>query len=297
MDIATLSQQFCDHSNHILGLSPDTIARYRTVIRLLQSGIGINRIDQCTQENVRQFFYRGRAERHWSASTFATYRKSLAVFFRWCVAHRHLPENPVDGIEVPKSPRSLPPKLTRQQALRVLEVAQNYPYPYEFLRHRNHAVLATVLYAGVRKKELQRLKLMDVDLDNRSIFVRRGKGAKDRIVPMDAPLVEILRRYLADRRRLGKTCPEFFTSLNRDMGLTNEGLKRLVKLISRASGVRFTLHGLRHTFATLMLEGGCNLFALSQMMGHSDIKTTTIYLAATADHLRAQMAKHPLNYP
>ena len=60
---------------------------------------------------------------------------------------------------------------------------------------------------------------------------------------------------------------------------------------------RFHLHTLRHTFATLMLEGGCDIFALSKMMGHSDIKTTTIYLAASPQHLRAQIAKHSLSHP
>ena len=63
----------------------------------------------------------------------------------------------------------------------------------------------------------------------------------------------------------------------------------------KSSGIIFSVHKLRHTFATLMLEGGCDIYSLSKMMGHSDIKTTTIYLAASAEHLRSQMTKHPLN--
>ena len=62
-----------------------------------------------------------------------------------------------------------------------------------------------------------------------------------------------------------------------------------------ASRLKFTIHKLRHTFATLMLEGGVDIYSLSKMMGHSDIKTTTIYLSASAEHLRSQMTKHPLN--
>ncbi len=79
------------------------------------------------------------------------------------------------------------------------------------------------------------------------------------------------------------------------MGFTSSGLKRLVGQLKKASGLSFTIHKLRHTFATLMLEGGCDIFSLSKMMGHSDIKTTTIYLSATAEHLRSQITKHPLN--
>ena len=69
----------------------------------------------------------------------------------------------------------------------------------------------------------------------------------------------------------------------------------LVEKMRASSGITFTVHKLRHTFATLMLEGGCDIYSLSKMMGHSDIKTTTIYLAASAEHLRTQMTKHPLN--
>src|SRR4029077_7092912 len=77
-------------------------------------------------------------------------------------------------------------------------------------------------------------------------------------------------------------------------GLTDEVLRGLIETLQKSSGLSFTVHQLRHTFATLMLEGGCDIYSLSRMMGHEDIKTTTIYLAASAEHLRAQMTKHPL---
>jgi len=79
------------------------------------------------------------------------------------------------------------------------------------------------------------------------------------------------------------------------MGYTDSGLKRLVEMVARVSKIKFSVHKLRHTYATLMLEGGCDIYSLSRMMGHSDIKTTTIYLSASAEHLRAQINKHPLN--
>ncbi|NBS69432.1 hypothetical protein EBT31_11045, partial [bacterium] len=176
-----------------------------------------------------------------------------------------------------------------------LETAANMPYPYKFLKYRNHAIFATFLYTGLRKQELLGLKFSDVDLENRSIFVRQGKGSKDRIVPMGGALAMILDRYLLERRRLNKSCPEFFTSLNRNVGFTGTGLKRLVEKMNQASGIKFSAHKLRHSFATMMLEGGCDIYSLSRMMGHSDIKTTTIYLAATAEHLRGQIIKHPLD--
>jgi site-specific recombinase XerD len=294
MDLDTLSAQFCDHSKHIRGYAPGTIQRYRIAIRLLQVGAGISQIGECTEAKVREFFYHGRSKRHWSSATYIAYRNSLAVFFRWCVKQQHLPASPISELELPRLVKRLPQGLARQEAERMLEQVRNYPWPYEFQRHRNVAILATVMYAGLRKSEL--LHLMLADVTHETIFVRQGKGGKDRKIPVNACLTGTLTRYLVDRSRLRKTCPEFFTSLNRDMGLTDQGLKGLVISVRQVTGQDFHLHTLRHTFATLMLEGGCDLFSLSEMMGHSDIKTTTIYLGASAEHLRAQMAKHPLNF-
>ena len=94
---------------------------------------------------------------------------------------------------------------------------------------------------------------------------------------------------------MGKTCPEFFVSLHRNCGFTESGMKNLVVQMRKASGLQFSIHKLRHTFATLMIEGGCDIYSLSKMMGHSDIQTTTIYLHSSIDHLKTQMVKHPLN--
>jgi site-specific recombinase XerD len=203
--------------------------------------------------------------------------------------------NPVDEIEIPKPEKKLPKKLTKQDALGLLEIINNYPYDNTFLRYRNYAMFATFIFAGLRKQELLALTNTDVDIENFTIFVRQGKGSKDRVVPISYTLAQSLKKYAEARHKLGRTCPEFFTSSKSNIGFTSDDMKRLVKQISRASGVPFTVHKLRHTFATLMLEGGCDIYSLSKMMGHSDIKTTTIYLSASAEHLRAQMIKHPMN--
>ena len=295
MDILILSQKFCDFSVSIRGYSKDTVRRYRFVINGYRKISGVNDISEVTEDNVRAMFYYGRTERNWSVNTFIVYHKSLLVFFRWCVKQGFMATNPVDGIEMPRLEKRLPSKLTKQTALQLLEVVYNYPYEYKFLRYRNHALFSMFMFAGLRKQELLNLKFTDVDIENLSIFVRQGKGGKDRIVPMSYTLAQSLKKYVDERKRLAKSCPEFFTSLNRNHGFTDTGMKRLVQTMREASGIKFSVHKLRHTFATLMLEGGCDIYSLSKMMGHSDIKTTTIYLYASADHLRSQMMKHPLN--
>lgn len=296
MNIEILIEEYCNYAQLIRGYSKQTIDRYRCVLRNSFKLMGVVVLNGVSENNVRGIFYRGRNERHWSVNTFLVYHKTLLVFFRWCIKQGYMTSNPVADIEVPRLEKRLPPKLSRQTTLRLLEIVYNQPYGYRFLRYRNHAIFATFIFAGLRKQELLNLKYADADLENMTIFVRQGKGQKDRVVPMSHVLAQSLKRYLEERRRLGKTNPEFFSSLRGNHGFTATGLKRLIKNVRGSSGISFTAHKLRHTFATLMLEGGCDIYSLSRMMGHSDIKTTTIYLAASAEHLRSQMMKHPLNY-
>jgi len=295
MDIKIIAHKFYDHSLYIRGYSKETIRRYRQTINFFCAHQNITEIEEIDNNKVKEFFFYGRTQRNWNANSFITYHKSLVVFLRWCVQEKYISENPADDIEIPKLEKKLPPKLTKQDALKLLEVVYNYPYSYQFERYRNYAIFATFIFSGIRSRELLNLKFTDVNIENLSIFIFQGKGSKDRVLPMSYKLAESLKKYLTERQRLNKTCPEFFASLNRNIGFTHTGLKRLVEKIREASGIKFTIHKLRHTFATLMLEGGCDIFSLSKMMGHSDIKTTTIYLAASPEHLRSQMTKHPLN--
>lgn len=277
------------------GYSKATIRRYKYVITLYCRFAKIDHVSDINYDNVRALFFYGRTQRQWKTATFIVFYKSLSVFFKWCIDEKYMDTNPIEGIEKPRLEKRLPPKLTKHDALFLLEIVDNYPYTNKFLRYRNHAMFALFIFAGLRLNELLKLRYTDVDIPNLTVFINQGKGNKDRIVPISAALVQNLEKYLAERKRINKTCAAFFASSTRNCAFTESGMKRLVLKIREASGLQFTIHKLRHTFATLMLEGGCDIYSLSKMMGHSDIKTTTIYLAASAEHLRLQMMKHPLN--
>ncbi|MBS1619701.1 MAG: tyrosine-type recombinase/integrase [Bacteroidetes bacterium] len=295
MDIDFLVRKYCEHLKYIRGLSPATVRVYRVVILLFAKSANVARIEEVTESSLREFFLNGRVQQNWRAYTYIHYYQALNVFFQWCISTRYMAANPLSSIEMPKPEKRLPASLNREKAMKLLEVVFNYPYDYTFLRYRNHAIFCMLVFAGLRRKELINLRLTDIDFDGMSIFVNQGKGSKDRIIPMSFTLAESLKRYLSERKRLNKTCPQFFVSLNRDCGFTYTGLRNLIYIIRKASGIKFSSHILRHTFATLMLEGGCDIFSLSKMMGHTDIKTTTIYLSTSAEFLRSQVIKHPLN--
>ncbi|MEM7085240.1 MAG: tyrosine-type recombinase/integrase [Bacteroidota bacterium] len=294
MTIESALHEFSEYQRYIKGLSPETIKRYKQHVSFFSRFMNITTLGDVSEASVRSYFFKGRTERSWSASTYRTYHMSLHVFFTWCIKRNYLTENHVEKLELPKLPRSIPRGLTNEQAERLLEVVHNYPYRSEFQRIRNYAVYATFIFTGLRRKELLSLTLTDIDLNRQTIFVRRGKGGRDRIIPLTSKLGIILNKYLEARRTTGKTCPEFFTSLKKNDAFTASALKNLTDDIKEVVDFHFTIHGLRHTFGTLMAEGGCDVYSLREMMGHSDIKTTMIYVSASALHIRSQVVKHPL---
>jgi len=294
MEILNLHEKFCQYSTVIKNYRPSTIKWYKERINIFLKITQVKEIEKVTNETILTFFYNGRTQNNWSSSTFINYRKALIVFFKWCVKNKFIGENPFDGLEKPKLEKRLPKHLTIEETFKLLEITQNYPYKYKFLRTRNYAIMAMFIYCGIRANELLHLKYSDIDLENKVISITQGKGAKDRLVPIPSNLIPILKNYLKDRLRLQRNCPEFFTSLYKNIGLTQSGLKRFIEQLKKASKIHFYPHMLRHTFATLMLEGGCDIFSLSKMMGHSDIKTTTIYLSTSIQHLKKEAEKHPL---
>lgn len=294
MNLSELFEEFYQYLVFIRGLRPNTIRRFKSIFNFYLSHTGSQTINELNEPNLMRFFKDGREQRGWSPNTYLNYHKSLNVFCKWCISQGYLKNNPVDVIEAPR-PVSVPRrKLSRVEAEHLLDTVFNYPYPNEFLRYRNHAIFATFLFTGIRKSELTSLMVQDVDLTSLSLYVRNGKGGKSRTIPINLTLATSLRNYLVERNKRGKTCPKFFTSFNRNMGFTNSGFKHLVRKMRKASGVSFNIHILRHTFATLMLESGCDIYSLSKLLGHSEITTTAIYLNSSANHLRKQIMSHPM---
>jgi site-specific recombinase XerD len=295
MSIYILIKKICDNAKYIWSYSSCTTKRYKDILYFFARQMNITSIEEVDEKKVKEFILYGRTERAWEIQTHISYYNTLKVFLRWCVKEGYLEKDPLVNVVCPKPDKKLPQRLSAKQANLLLDTVNNYPYKWNFLRVRNYAILATLIYTGLRKEELLNLKYSDVDVDQLTIFVRLGKGRKDRIIPMTYNLAEALGNYLIERRRLNRTCQEFFVSRVNNIGFDYCSLRRLITQMRKATNLKFTAHSLRHTFATLMVEGGCDIYSLSKMMGHSDIKTTTLYLSATTGHLRSQITKHPLS--
>lgn len=295
-EIERLHARFCDYSQVFKGNSISTIKWFQYDFRQFMRFSGANEIKEINRNVIEDWVLEGKLEKKWVAKTIRLKIQGMSLFLDWCVTQEYIKENPCEKIPRPKVPKRLPKHLSVEEALRLLEWTKHYRYYYKFEKTRAVAIMATFIYTGIRRNELINLKMDDVNLDERIMLIKNGKGGKDRVIPLNFRVIRILEEYLKDRRKHKRMCPYFFTSMREDIKMGDKVLKRLFQKINEKSKTNVYPHLLRHTFATLMLEGGCDLFSLSKMLGHSDIKTTTIYLSTVTSHLKEQAEKHPLDF-
>ena len=295
LPIQDLHRQFCDYSLAVKGNTPRTIKWLKDSHRYFLKRTAVSCVSQISPALIEDYIVRGRIELNWSPRTIRNRIGALKLFLDWCVQRQLIPTNPATTIPLPKLDTLVPKHLSVEQAAELLLWTRNFRYGYHFERARAVAIMSVFIFAGLRAQELLNLNRDDLKFDDRNLLVRCGKGRKDRLIPMNIELSEALLAYLCERDRLNRQHPRLFLSVNRDAPMGYKALQRLVSKLRQASGIYFYPHLLRHTFATLMLEGGADIFAISKMLGHSDIKTTMIYLTATTTHLRSEVGKHPLS--
>lgn len=161
--------------------------------------------------------------------------------------------------------RRLPVWLTEKERDQLLSVEMS---------DRNRAILTTFLYAGLRSNELRMLDVVDIDFDEMTIHVRHAKRGKERLIPLHPEVAVAVEKYLGER----DDGPIFLS--NRGERISNRRLRSMVKMIATRASLKknLHLHALRHTFAVLLKENGEDLETIRDLLGHEDIRTTSIYL-------------------
>jgi integrase/recombinase XerD len=209
----------------------------------------------------------------------------LRSFYRHLRREQILARDPTADLRGPRRSQRLPHVLTRDEVARLLRA----PKGTEPAALRDRALLELLYACGLRASEAIGLELSDVDLQE-AVLRARGKGSKERVVPVGRAAVSALRAYLGrGRPRLATEAADPGLFLNvRGRRLSRQGLYKIVQGHARAVGLedRMSPHTLRHTFATHLLAGGCDLRTLQEMLGHADVATTQIYTHLSADRLR-----------
>jgi integrase/recombinase XerD len=218
----------------------------------------------------------------------------LRVWFKWMTKQNYILHNPASELELPRLGYRLPSVLNSSEAELILQ----QPNVADAVGIRDRAILETLYSTGMRRTELMKIKLPEIDRENGLITIREGKGKKDRVVPIGERALTWLDKYLSEVRPQIVIEPDdgtVFLTSNGEPFSPNH-LSALARAYVEAAqiGKRGACHLFRHTAATLMLEGGADIRFIQQMLGHSKLDTTQIYTHVSVRMLKQiHSATHP----
>ena len=277
------------------GLRPRTRSAYRRDIGRLV--VYLDRLGVSTPEDVRPGVLDDYAahlrDRGLATSSIRRAHSALRAYFGFLAAEDILAEDPTGRVERPVAEKRLPEFLTQDEAARVVEAVDPDSPAY----WRDRAILELLYATGMRVSELTGMSLGDLDAEDGSCLVL-GKGGKERIVPVGSLALEVVGRYLeAVRPRVDRGKGKGTVFLNqRGTPLSRMSVWTIVSRAAKRAGIerRISPHTLRHSCATHLLEGGADLAAVQELLGHADISTTQIYTHLDREYLRATHRRfHP----
>jgi integrase/recombinase XerD len=232
--------------------------------------------DQLGPADIRSYQAYLIEDRKLEARTVGLYTAGLRFLFVKTLRRPYL----LEELPYPKQPRRLPIILSQDEAARLIESASN-------LFHR--ALLMTLYSTGMRRAELCQLKVEDIDGGRMVIHIRHGKGGKDRDVPLDPKLRETLREYYRWMRPKTYLFPGIEKGWRADKPISSKVPWEACAQAAQRAGItkRVTPHLLRHSFATHLIENGADLPTVQTLLGHADLRATSIYLHLSQRHLKA----------
>ena len=290
-------QKWIDHFTGYIAdernLSPHTRAAYLRDLHEFRTFLDDNGgSDRAALLKIDTFLlrrYLAELHRRNQRTSIARKLSALRTFFRYLVREGHLPGNPAEGLSTPKLNRYLPKTLSVDEATALMERG----YGNSLLDLRDRAIVELFYASGLRVSELTELNVGSLDLREKLIRVI-GKGRKERILPVGRKSHEALAAYLEARGAPGDDTPLFLNA--RGGRLTPRSVQRNLKtrLIKARIIKDISPHALRHSFATHLLDGGADLRAIQELLGHASLSTTQKYTQVSVDQLLSVYDKaHP----
>ena len=289
-------KQYCQDYLHYLSLeknaAENTIASYRLDLERYAGYLERHHVttpDRVTERHV-SLFLRSLHEARLSPRSITRAFSAIKGFHRFLIGDGTTKRDPTDTIESPKLPRTLPDVLSQTEIDRILSQPAPAPHDRRNLWLRDRAILEVLYATGIRVSELITLKQHDVQ-ENPGVIRVFGKGSKERLVPIGKSALRWIERYRNDCRlhlqRRGRTHDVLFLNA-RGAPMTRMAIWKIVQASAAKAGIAKEVHPhtFRHSFATHMLEGGADLRAVQEMLGHSDISTTQIYTHIDREYLK-----------
>lgn len=275
------------------GLSPKSVEAYLHDVQLLADFLGEDKIADATFEELQKFL-KHLYESDFNARSQARIVSGMRAFYRYLIYANVREDDPTELLDAPKIGMHLPDVLTVEEIQDIMDVI-DLSTPEG---HRNRAMVEVMYGCGLRVSELVTLRLSNLFFDDGFIKVV-GKGNKERLIPIGTTAINAVENYVDGKRKLLKIKKgeEDYVFLNRrGAHLTREMVFMLVKKWVKDAGIEKTVspHTFRHSFATHLIEGGADLRAVQEMLGHESITTTEIYTHLDQDYLRTNIALfHP----
>lgn len=272
--------------------SPHTIKSYQFDMNHLMTYCATKNIDKWA--NIQQSDIRTHiANRHRQGISSTSLHRELSAirsFYRYLLKNQWVTANPAQYVKGPKQARRLPKTLDVDQMTGLLEAGTSSD-----LEIRDVAMFELFYSSGLRLSELVDLDLKDLDLVDKSLRVRSGKGGKARILPVGSKAITAIKLWLLQRKTVAIGETAVFTS-NRGTRLGQRSIELRLERWCKTKGIteRVYPHKLRHSFASHLLEASQDLSAIQELLGHSSLSTTQIYTHLNFQHLAAVYDKaHP----
>jgi integrase/recombinase XerC len=300
-----LTEDFLTHLEKERDVSPNTIVAYRRdleeFVKFLGAYYGAR---EWTWQGLDRLAIRGflghLTRKKLNKRSIARSLSAIRSFYKYLHRNEVVEANPARGVNTPKQDKYLPAYLDRTQIDLLFENAQLRAQAGRFSDVRNAAILELFYSTGMRLSELRGINRTDIDLLSQQVKVR-GKGRKERIIPVGDHAQLALRNYESKRDELlraigqaGDRTAFFLSSRGKRISVRaiQNAVKGFLDLIDENSGL--STHSLRHTFATHLLDAGADLRAVQELLGHSSISTTQIYTHTSIERLRQVYNKaHP----
>ncbi|MDR3112513.1 MAG: tyrosine recombinase [Elusimicrobiota bacterium] len=235
--------------------------------------------EQVHRQDVREFL-KTLSDKKLSKASIARKFAAIRTFYKFLVINEKIELSPIENMSGPKKEKKIPSFLTEREMHQLFEMPS--------INLRDRAILETLYSCGLRIEELVNLNLEDIDFFSNTVVVI-GKGGKERIVPIGEVALLAIRNYLKESGRLNSFISQKGTLfLNGTKKFDQRIVRRILHrwFVSACINKKITPHTIRHTFATHLLDRGCDLRSVQEMLGHKNISTTQIYTHVTVESLK-----------
>jgi len=263
-------QNFSDYLMHVRRLSDHTVVAYVGDVKqflcfLIENDIELKDVSRLhVEEYIKKL---SKQKTKLNSTSLARKISSLRSFFNYLQLTSIKDENPVEGIRNPKIRRRIPDFLLPSEIQKLLE--------FSMKNQRDYLILSLLYFCGLRVSELCNLRVEDLSFSPAFVKITMGKGKKDRIVPLTSKLAEKLENYIIS---CGKSPEDYL--FGSQIKIHPSTVFRIVRKYTMMCGIKKRIHPhtLRHTFATHLLQKGVNIRVVQDLLGHSNLSTTSVYL-------------------